>query len=50
MTPEECMEVIHGKEELWTKAVANNQDSYGHACILATAAVGKALTEGKSNE
>jgi hypothetical protein len=46
----EKLTVWPGLEADWDKAVAANQDSYGHGVIEATCLIGAALDAGKSPE
>ena len=48
MRDDEKMTVKPEFEADYEKYVNNNQDSYGNACVVAGAAVGAALDEGKS--
>lgn len=50
MKPNEQLTVKPGLEEKYAGYVQKNQDEYGNACIVATAAVGKLLDEGKTPE
>lgn len=50
MKQEEQMEVKEGMENNYKRLVANNQDESDNKIIISVAAVGRALTEGKTCE